>query len=194
MQRDRTMWRRIQKIVLSLSLIVLFALYALQRQAQPRTAAFVAAIPPATTTIAMLPSPTATATAAAPSEASTSTATSDAAMARLDPTNTPTDVPPTATAAGAFRDGTYTGASADAHWGTVEVQAVVSNGQLSNVVFLQFPNHRNRSQEINSQAMPILTQEAVQAQQANVDVVSGATDTSEAFVESLSSALSQAAR
>lgn len=186
------MWRRTQKIVLSLSLIVLFALYALQRQAQPQTAAFVAAIPPQTTTIALAPSPTATATA--PSATSTSAATSDVTMARLDPTETPTDVPPTATATGAFRDGTYTGTQADAHWGTVEVQAVVSNGQLSNVVFLQFPNHRNRSQEINSQAMPILTQEAVQAQQANVDVVSGATDTSEAFVESLSSALSQASR
>jgi uncharacterized protein with FMN-binding domain len=62
------------------------------------------------------------------------------------------------------------------------------------VQFLQFPNHRNRSQEINSQAMPILTQEAIQAQQAQVDVVTGATDTSGAFIESLSAALSQAAR
>ena len=90
------------------------------------------------------------------------------------------------------RDGSYTGSQADAHWGTVQVLAVVSNGQLSDVQFTEYPNHRNRSQEINSQAMPILTQEAVQSQQAQVDVVSGATDTSEAFIQSLSSALSQA--
>jgi uncharacterized protein with FMN-binding domain len=42
--------------------------------------------------------------------------------------------------------------------------------------------------------MPQLVEEAVQAQQADVDIVSGATDTSEAFIQSLADALSQAAR
>ncbi|HEU5434149.1 MAG TPA: FMN-binding protein, partial [Thermomicrobiales bacterium] len=65
--------------------------------------------------------------------------------------------------------------------------------QLSDVRFLQYPNHRGRSVAINEQAMPILTQEAIQSQQAAVDIVTGATDTSEAFIQSLDSALRQAA-
>ena len=201
------MWRTTQKIVLSLSLIVLFVLYAMQRQAQPSTAALVAAVqPPMTATVATISATasataTAIATAAAANTAVATRAASTGELARVDqapPTDTavpPTDtaVPPTATASGAFKDGTYDGGGADAHWGTVEVQAVITNGQISNVVFVQYPNHRNRSQEINSSAMPMLTQEAIQAQDSNVDIVSGATDTSEAFIQSLSAALQQAA-
>lgn len=115
-----------------------------------------------------------------------------------EPTATSSSLAITATSnssssGGAFRDGSYTGVPADASWGTVEVQAVIANGQISDIQFLQFPNHRNRSQEINQQAMPMLTQEAIQSQQAQVDVVTGATDTSDAFIQSLSSALQQAA-
>ncbi|GER86104.1 hypothetical protein KDW_02660 [Dictyobacter vulcani] len=57
---------------------------------------------------------------------------------------------------------------------------------------MQFPNDRNRSIMINNNADPQLTQEAIQAQNANVDVVTGATDSSEAFIQSLSDALTQA--
>jgi uncharacterized protein with FMN-binding domain len=185
------MWKKLQKVILSLSMIALFALYALQRQALPQGGATLAAImPPTVVATAVIPSATATIVVAP---------TTAAALARVEPTTPPlppteTAAPPTATASGAYLDGTYDGSQADANWGTVEVQVVITNGQISDVQFLQFPNHRNRSQEINSQAMPILTQEAIQAQQAQVDVVTGATDTSGAFIESLSAALSQAAR
>ena len=81
---------------------------------------------------------------------------------------------------------------ANAYYGNVQVQAVIQNGQLANVVFLQYPNDRSTSRMINSQAMPQLTQEAIQAQSANVNGVSGASDTSAAFNQSLSSALNQA--
>ncbi len=57
---------------------------------------------------------------------------------------------------------------------------------------MQHPNERNRSVEINSYADPILINEAIQAQSAQVDIVSGATDSSNAFIQSLSNALSQA--
>jgi uncharacterized protein with FMN-binding domain len=198
------MWRSTQKIVLSLSLIVLFALYAMQRQAQPSTAALIAAVqPPMTATVGNVSaSATATAIATAANTAIAARAASDGELARIDQAPTDTAVPPTATdvrptetatTAGAFKDGTYDGGGADAHWGTVEVQAVITNGRISDVVFVQYPNHRNRSQEINSRAMPELTQEAIQAQDSNVDLVSGATDTSEAFIQSLANALSQAA-
>ncbi|HEX9068984.1 MAG TPA: FMN-binding protein [Ktedonobacterales bacterium] len=96
-------------------------------------------------------------------------------------------------AAGAlFKNGSYTGVSADAQWGYVQVQAIIQNGKLADVKFLQYPNHRSRSVEINTYAMPVLTSEAVQAQSAQVDVVSGATDTAFAFMQSLDDALTQA--
>ena len=94
---------------------------------------------------------------------------------------------------GQYKNGTYTGDVADAYYGNVQVQAVVSNGALSNVVILDYPQDRSRSQSINSRAMPELVSEAIQAQSSNVNTVSGATDSSGAFRQSLSSALSQAA-
>jgi uncharacterized protein with FMN-binding domain len=98
----------------------------------------------------------------------------------------------TPTTSGSFKDGSYTGGSADAQWGNVQVKITIQNGRLTNVQFLQYPNHRDRSVEINNYAMPQLTSEAIQAQNSQVDVISGATDTSEAFMQSLGDALSQA--
>jgi uncharacterized protein with FMN-binding domain len=100
---------------------------------------------------------------------------------------------PTATPAQSWKDGTYTGQSADAFYGNVQVQVVISNGKISDVRFLDYPQDAGRSKEINNQAMPLLKQEAIQAQSAQVNGVSGASATSQAFVTSLQSALSQAA-
>lgn len=91
-----------------------------------------------------------------------------------------------------YKDGTYTGSEADAFYGYIQVQVKVSSGQISDVSFLQYPNDRRDSIAINSQAMPILKQQAIRAQSSQVDGVSGATDTSQAFIQSLSNALSQA--
>lgn len=106
----------------------------------------------------------------------------------------PTSPPPaqSGTAAKSYKDGEYTGAVTDAFYGNVQVKAVVKNGKIADVQFLSYPNDRRNSIEINSQAMPLLTQEAVQSQNANVDIVTGATATSQAFVQSLQSALDQA--
>lgn len=94
---------------------------------------------------------------------------------------------------GRYKDGTYTGPATDAYFGTVQVQATISDGDLSNVAFLQYPSDRRTSQQINSQAMPALKSEAISAQSAKVDIVSGATQTSQAFIQSLRGALAQAA-
>lgn len=91
-----------------------------------------------------------------------------------------------------YKDGAYTGNAADAIYGYIQVKAIISGGKLTDVEFLQYPNDRHTSVEINSQAMPLLKQEAIQAQTARVDGVSGATDTSQAFVQSIGDALSQA--
>lgn len=99
----------------------------------------------------------------------------------------------TSTASGSqYKDGSYTGSVADAQWGYIQVKAIIQGGKITDVQFLQYPNERNRSVEINAYADPQLTQEAIAAQNAQVDIVTGATDTSEAFVQSLSDALTQA--
>ncbi len=98
-----------------------------------------------------------------------------------------------AQAAGGYRDGLYVGTPEDAYYGIVQVQANVQGGQLVSVKVLRFPNDRSTSRYINSQAIPILQQEAIAAQIGQVDVVSGATLTSEAFIQSLANALDQAA-
>ena len=71
-------------------------------------------------------------------------------------------------------------------------EAIIQNGQLADIQVLEYPNHRQTSVRINNYALPYLRTEAIQAQSAYVDVVSGATLTSEAFAESLQSALSSA--
>lgn len=93
---------------------------------------------------------------------------------------------------GQYKDGEYTGDQSDAFYGNIQVKAVIQNGKIADVIFLQYPNDRSTSIEINSQAMPYLKQEAIAAQSANVDIISGATDSSIAFRQSLNSALSQA--
>lgn len=91
-----------------------------------------------------------------------------------------------------YKDGSYTGSVDDAQWGYIQVKAIIQSGKITDVQFLQYPNERSRSVDINSYADPQLTQEAVAAQSAQVDIVTGATDSSEAFIQSLSDALTQA--
>ncbi len=91
-----------------------------------------------------------------------------------------------------FKNGSYTGDVTDAYYGLVQVRADIQGGRLISIAILQQPNDRRNSIEINNYAMPILVQEAIQAQSAQVDIVSGATASSEAFTQSLDSALAQA--
>lgn len=105
----------------------------------------------------------------------------------------PTQVPAANGASSAYKNGTFQGQTVDAYYGLVQVQVDIQGGTIRDVTFLQYPNDRRTSQQINSIAMPYLQQEAVQAQSAHVDIISGATLTSEGFQMSLQSAL-QAAR
>lgn len=110
-------------------------------------------------------------------------------------TNTPSssqETQATGSSSAHYKDGTYTGSVADAYYGNIQVQVSVSGGKLIGVQFLQHPNDNPTSSFINSQAMPILRSEALQAQSANVQGVSGASDSSTAFQQSLASALQQA--
>jgi uncharacterized protein with FMN-binding domain len=104
--------------------------------------------------------------------------------------NTVATAATTASSSG-YTDGTYTGSQADALYGSVQVQVTIQGGSITNVQFLSHPTGHN-SDQINARAVPLLTQEAIAAQSASVQVVSGATLTSQAFMQSLQSALSQA--
>jgi uncharacterized protein with FMN-binding domain len=74
----------------------------------------------------------------------------------------------------------------------VQVAITVSNGKISDVAVPVYPNGNGRDQEINAYALPILRQETLSAQSANINTVSGATVTSDGYLQSLQSALDAA--
>jgi uncharacterized protein with FMN-binding domain len=96
------------------------------------------------------------------------------------------------TGSGSSTAKTVTGDVAQTRWGPVQVQISVAGGRITDVSVVQYPNNNPRDQEINAYALPILVQETTSAQSAKIDMVSGATVTSEGYLQSLQSALDQA--
>ena len=87
---------------------------------------------------------------------------------------------------------TYAGDAVSTRYGDVQVEITVADGKVTAARVLQVPWNDHRDQEINAAAVPILNEEAVAAQDADIDMVSGATYTSEGYVGSLQSALDRA--
>lgn len=87
---------------------------------------------------------------------------------------------------------TYTGNAVMTRFGDVQVQITVENGKITDSQVTQVPWSNGRDQEINSYAVPILNSEAVDAQSSAIDMVSGATYTSQGYIQSLQSAIDQA--
>jgi uncharacterized protein with FMN-binding domain len=116
----------------------------------------------ATPTPAASPSPSASSTSPAPSASSKSTTS------------------------------TVTGDVAQTQWGPVQVKLTLQAGKITDVSVVQYPNGNHRDVEINDYALPVLIDETVQAQSAQIDMVSGATVTSDGYIRSLQSALDQA--
>lgn len=165
-----------KKYILSLGVILIFAGYIFYSKHDDEKINVIA--PPGLMT---------TTTASSSTADTSGSGTTPPTQTTPPPTSTPTPRPQ-----GQYKDGSYTGNVADAYFGNLQVQAVVSGGKITDVIFLQYPNDRGESKQINSQAMPYLKAEAIQAQNANVNIVSGATQSSHAFIESLGNALSQA--
>ena len=110
-------------------------------------------------------------------------ATTTAAVGAAPPT------PGTTTGAGT----TSTGQVAQTRWGPVQVEITTdAGGTITGVQVLQYPAGNHEDDQINAVALPQLVQETLDAQSADIDMVSGATVTSEGYVESLQSALDQA--
>jgi uncharacterized protein with FMN-binding domain len=120
---------------------------------------------------------------ATPSADSTAGATS--AESATDPAATPTASTTNGSAT------TLTGAVISTRYGDVEVQVTIANGKITAVTAIELPSG-GRSGQISAAAEPILASEALTAQSANIDIVSGATYTSEAYAQSLQAALDQA--
>lgn len=93
---------------------------------------------------------------------------------------------------GPYVDGVYIGSLADAYYESVQVRVVIRNGTLYRVSFLPFQVYSDTSREITNYAMPRLRTEALTVHSAQVDTISGATEISNAFRVSLTSALKKA--
>jgi len=87
---------------------------------------------------------------------------------------------------------TYTGSVASTRWGDVQVTITVADGKITDVAVPVYPSENHKDQEINAYALPVLRQETLAAQSADIDTVSGATVTTNGYLESLQSALDAA--
>jgi len=87
---------------------------------------------------------------------------------------------------------TVDGAMVQTPYGNVQVRLTVADGTVTSAEAIAYPDRGGRDVQISNYAIPILSQEAVQAQSANIDMVSGATFTSRGYIQSLQDALDQA--
>jgi uncharacterized protein with FMN-binding domain len=175
-----------KKVLTSAAFLLIFALYAISRRPQVDVAAVPAFVPTRTSTQQTTAAATEPVSFSPSSSAPPSAAVTSPPVATTSPPVTPVRL------RGLYADGSYTSSAYDAYYGNIQVRVTVQGGRVADVAFLDHPQDRGRSIEINNYAMPQLRYEAIQAQRAPVDIVSGATDTSEAFNASLGDALSQA--
>jgi uncharacterized protein with FMN-binding domain len=93
-----------------------------------------------------------------------------------------------------LEDGDYLSDIEQYEWGDLQVKISVHGGQITGVQIVQYPDHRAESLEISQRASPLLDSEVIKTQQAKVDVVSSATDTSYVFRNAIASAIVRASR
>ncbi|MGI8879354.1 MAG: FMN-binding protein [Jatrophihabitans sp.] len=120
--------------------------------------------------------------------AGTSTPSPTVSSAPPNPSNgsTQKSASPTSTAS------SFTGSAVQTRYGTVQVKITVAEKKITGVAFVQLTAFDDRSRQINSDAAPILLQETLTAQSAQIDSVSGASYTSQGYQQSLQSALDRA--
>lgn len=122
--------------------------------------------------------------------ATTGTTSSPAPTATSTPSPTAApSAPSSASAAPAVTTKTVTGDSVDTAYGPVQVKVTFEGTTITAIDAVQYPTESGRDQEINAQAIPMLRQEALASQSAKIDSISGATYTSEGYIQSLQSAI-----
>lgn len=117
-------------------------------------------------------------------------AASATATATATHSATPTAAATTAAAAPAAKSGTFTGPAVFVNYGTVQVKITVQNGKIVDAVAVQAPSGRN--DRYTQMAVPILKQQTLAAQSANIKGASGASYTSYGWFKSLQGALADA--
>jgi uncharacterized protein with FMN-binding domain len=127
----------------------------------------------------------------APRVALGSSASAPTSPGPASPGASPSDAPSAAPTSGPTAARTITGQAVQIPFGLVQVRVTVSGRHIENVTALQLPNDNPQSAQISQIAGPMLAQEVLSAQNANINVVSGATYTSEGYAQSLQSALDQ---
>jgi uncharacterized protein with FMN-binding domain len=146
------------------------------------TSASASSSPSTQTTKSSKPVATKKATAQATASAvATATATASA---------TPTADPITAAPAPAAKSGTFTGPVVFVNYGNVQVQITVVNGRITDAVAVKAPSGKN--DRYTNMAVPILKQQTLAAQSANIKGASGASYTSYGWAKSLQGALADA--
>ena len=138
------------------------------------------------------PSSTATQSAkpVATKKATVKPTATNSATATTQPTATATTVETTAPVTSTVKDGTFTGPAVFVNYGTVQVKITVSNGKITDAVAVQAP--RGKNDRYTNMAVPILKQQTLQAQSANIQGASGASYTSYGWFKSLQGAMAQA--
>ena len=126
------------------------------------------------------------ATKKATASATTQPTASQSATAAASPAATQTTAPVTST----VKDGTFTGPSVNVNYGNVQVMITVSNGKITDAVAVKAPKGKN--DRYTNMAVPILKQQTLQAQSANIQGASGASYTSYGWFKSLQGAMAQA--
>jgi uncharacterized protein with FMN-binding domain len=138
-----------------------------------------------------VPVSTGSTTGAPSTTAPATTAPPTSSPAGSSPASSTTAPPATTAPAG---PASYTGADVTYVYGTVQVRITVAGKRITAISIPQESANDPHSADINGQAIPILTQEALAAQGVRIDVVSGATYTSDAFAQALQSAISKEAK
>lgn len=123
--------------------------------------------------------------AATPSASTTPTASASASASA-----SPSGAAPAATSG--LTDGTFTGSATNTRYGPVQVQITVTGGKIVDVQAVEYPTDNSRDRQINERAIPQLVSETLNAQSADIHLVSGATYTSQGYLDSLQSAIDQA--
>jgi uncharacterized protein with FMN-binding domain len=144
--------------------------------------------PVATTTPSVSPMPL-TQTYSPVATPSVSSAGSPTPSAAPSVAGTATPVPAGTASPATYKDGTFAGKSIYTPYGYVQVSPTISGGKITSVDFKSMPRGSSESVNSTASAQPKLLQETLQVQTASVDSISGATLTSKAYVQSLSSAL-----
>jgi uncharacterized protein with FMN-binding domain len=175
----------VKRIVLATVATVVGLIMLLSFKTRPLPAT-VATPPPA------VGDPPSSTTSSTSTTSTTSSGRSGSGRASTTTTTAPAGAGSPSSTTAATGTSTYTGDPAQTRYGPVEVEITVTNGQLATAQAVEYPTESPRDRQINAWAIPELNQEAVAAKNAKIDMLSGATYTSDGYATSLQSALDKA--